>query len=189
MARGEDYLRKFLEKAKSPKAEHLFDLLPAANLDTMKVLQQHGVKAINLNACAYDVSLPATQRSGLVERVTGAVSDAMAPYLFADDTASEMKAREDLIIEVGIKLKGNTRAHIDAIEAIRTTAKTVVDDEGSVGGFTILTSKGEPVRSDNVRLSKVLTAEKQHQSVKYQDIFRGLRDYYVELRDSGLIEQ
>lgn len=184
------YLSLLFEAAKIDKEKQIFEFSPASNLDKLNLLQSHGVRAIILSCNAYQISLPDKPRDGWLSKTLGAVGDEIKALIEKDDGAAEQKIMEDLLVNVELRLDGNTRATINAQEFIEQAAESVLDDvDGPVSEFSIITQTGERITSSSIRLQTKFHVTKEDRSVSYLDVWKGLEQYFGEIKQGNLLEQ
>ena len=184
------YLSLLFEKAGTSRDKRKFELKPASKLDKLKLIQDHGVRAIQLSSSAYKVALPEKQRKNWFSKTFGSITDEISALVERDETVEEQKALQDLVIDVEIRLDGNTRARVESKDFIEEVAETVLDDlDATQDDFTIVTRNGEKISSSSIRMQTSINVTKEDRSVSHSEVWRGLEDYMGELRRTNLVEQ
>ncbi|ASJ72286.1 hypothetical protein [Granulosicoccus antarcticus] len=183
------YFRQFFAECGVEKEMCLFDLLPAADLDRLAIIRKHGVGSIQLGSVAYEASrklLPDNSTMG--RRLLKSVSDQVAALVAKDDTVLEQRAMEDLIVNVELKLQGNTHADIEAQRSIDKIAVAMLSDEQGSEGFTIVTRDGNRLSDLSVKLHKRIKVTSYNNSVEHTSVWTALSNYYDELKEGKLLE-
>ena len=184
------YLSHLFKKAGFEKAKRQFELKPASKIDKLKLIQSHGVRAIHISCSAFQVSLPKKERTTWMSKTLGNIGDEMKALIEKDETASEQKAMEDLIVDVEIRLDGNTRAIASSQEFIEDVAESVLDDNSELASeFTIVTKNGERITSAAIRLQSSLDVTKSGRSVVHYEVWEGLESYMSDIKQGNLLEQ
>jgi len=184
------YLSLLFEAALIDEQKRTFDLSPASNLDKLKLLQKHGVRAIQLSCNSYQVSLPNQPRNNWMSKTLGSIGDEIKALIEKDDGAAEQKIMEDLLVNVELRLDGNTRAAINAQEFIEQAAESVLEDADSpVSDFAIITQTNERITSSSIRLQTSFNVTKEDRSVSYTEVWKGLEQYFDVIDQGNLLEQ
>lgn len=166
-----------------------FDLRPAADLDRLAIIRERGVSSIQLGSVAYEASrklLP--KNDSLSRRMLKSVSDQVSALVARDDTVLEQRVMEDLIVNVELKLQGNTFADIEAQRSIDQVAIALLADDHDNQGFTIVTRDGNRLSDLSVRLHKRVKVASSNNSVEHPSVWNALSAYYEELAEGKLLE-
>lgn len=185
-----NYITSLFAKAHFDKELIKFSLKPSSNISKLALLQTQGVKAIQISSSAYDVALPKKDRSSWFLKMLGGVGDEMKALVEKDNNIVEQKALEDLIVDIEVRLDGNTRATLAAQEFIGNVAEEIIDDLSEVeGGFTIVTMDNQKISASNIRLQSNIDVTKWGRSLSHKETWRGLGIYLEQLKEHGLWEQ
>ena len=94
------------------------------------------------------------------------------------------------MVNVELRLDGNTRATINAKEFIEQAAESILDDaDGPISEFSIITQTDERITSSSIRLQTTFHVTKEDRSVNYLDVWKGLDKYLGEIKQGNLLEQ
>lgn len=190
VSKAAHYLVQLFKACKFDDDDLGFELSPVSDLNKVKLLQEHGVRSIRLASNAFDMSIPKKQRGTWISRSFGQVSDELKALIEKDDSIADQKAREDLLVNIELRLDGNTRAADDAQEFIEEVAETVLADvDAPISEFTIVTQKGEAIKPGSIRLQKTYTVTTQDRSVSHIEVWEAMESYLKEIRQSHLLEQ
>jgi len=97
---------------------------------------------------------------------------------------------EDLIVNVEIKLDGNTQAVQGAQDLIEQLAETVFDgDELPIGSFSVVTRKNERITADQIRLQTAAKVARHNNSVSHNSVWDAMGHYFDELSQGDLLER
>jgi len=166
-----------------------FELRPAADLDRLAIIRERGVSSIQLGSVAYEASrklLPRNQ--SMSRRLLKSISDQVSALLAKDDTVLEQRVMEDLIVNVELKLQGNSYADIEAQRSIDQVAIALLAEEHDNQGFTIVTRDGNRLSDLSVRLHKRIKVASSNNSVEHGSVWNSLSAYYDELHEGKLLE-
>lgn len=147
------------------------------------------MKSIRLDVNAFRLSLPEGRDSWFASAVEG-VKNEISALIGRDQSRSEERALEDLIVSVEIGLEGNSRAAEDAQNTVVDLAAEVINDEDlGFDGFTIRTRDNIPVTSNDIRLSTGFRVTMVDTSLNHGETWTAMRRYYNQLRNDHLLEQ
>lgn len=185
------YLSQLFREAELHDESSGFDLVPASNLDKLQLIQDHGVKSIQLAVGAFDLSLPKARRTSWIAKSLGTLGDELGALISKDQSLTKQKALEDLIVNVEVKLDGNTRAIQSSQDFIEDLAKTVLDDdtETPVSEFTIVTQKNERITSGEIRLQTGVKVATKDNSVSHTSVWGEMGTYFDQITQGNLLEQ
>ncbi len=166
-----------------------FKFVPASKLDRLALLRAQGVKSIKLNVGAFKLSLP-NEKKGWFRNAIQPVANELSALVSKDQSRSEEKAMEDLVVSLEIGLDGNSRAVEDAKLTVLDLAEEILDDEElGADGFIIMTQDNVSVSSNDIRLSTGFRVTQVDTSINHSETWQGMIKYYNELRNDGLLEQ
>jgi hypothetical protein len=189
MEKARKYFEKLLfETGTVNDVTKAFTFHPAGNLPKLQLLNMSGAKEIGLSVNSYDLSLD-KKHSGLWGKSLDVLSNTLTALIAKDDSVAELKAKEDIIVNIGMKLDGNKSAHIHAQKIMRDAAEATITDDTSVGEFWIKTTDNEVITADSLRLQKRISMKKQNGITDYDSVWASLLKYYSALKDSNLLEQ
>lgn len=184
------YLSQLFRAANLHDESSGFDLVPASNLDKLKLIQDHGVRSIQLKVGTFDLSLPEEKRKNWMSKSFGKISDELSALVSKDQSIAEQKALEDLIVNVEVRLDGNTRAVQGAQDFIEDLAETVLaDDETPISDFLIVTQDGKHITSSTIRLQTKASVETKDNSVSHNSVWAELGAYFDQIAQGNLLEQ
>lgn len=167
-----------------------FELEASSNVDKLRLLKMHGVQSIEMSTNAYQASLmyekPAGGLAGLFKKTLNEFQALIAK----DEDEASLKAMEDLIVNVELRLDGNTRASIGAQKAISKMATdTIIDDENNIGELTIVTQNKDRVKVSDIRLQSAFNVERVDGSLSCSEVWQKLSAYYDDIKAANLQEQ
>ncbi|MCC3256148.1 hypothetical protein [Xanthomonas campestris] len=185
------YLSQLFREAKLHDESNGFELVPASNLDKLQLIQDHGVRSIQLAVSAFEMSLPKTRRTGWIAKSLGTLGDELGALISKDQSLTKQKALEDLIVNIEVKLDGNTRAIQSSQDFIEDLAETVLDDntETPVSEFTIVTQKNERITSGEIRLQTGVKVTTSDNSVSHTSVWDEMGTYFDQITQGNLLEQ
>lgn len=164
-------------------------LKPVANCNILKLITEHGVQSITLNASAYELSRLEINEKKSETSFMRKSMDYIANCMKRDKNNNI----EDLQVNLSIKILGNSRASVEAREAALKEAQYIIDSnsEDETSEFKIITSNGEVIRHSDVKISKsnvkIDRLEQSNGLLRY-DVYQKLQEYYKELKEKKLTE-
>ncbi|WP_157132867.1 hypothetical protein [Marinobacter algicola] len=189
-AKSNLYLQKFFVQAGFEEKVAYFDLNPAAKLDKLKLIKKHGVRSMELGASAFDLSMPKHEQKNWF---TGAMSTAWSEIeavIAKDESMEDQKYREDLLVNVEVRLDGNSYASQGAKNSMEHLAEWLLEDpEAPLSEFKIITRDNEAISSSDIRLQTRVKVQKQERSVEHNDMWSKMEVYFSDLKKQGLLEQ
>lgn len=184
------YLALLFEKAGIDKTKREFEMKPSSNLDKLKLLHKHKVKSIELATNAYAISLPREEKQNWIGKVFDGVSNELKALVGKDESPEEQKMFEDLLVNVELRLDGNTRAASVTQNFIENLAESVLDDaDSSISEFTIVTQNNDRITSAQIRLQDSFNATKEDGSLSHFSVWEGLERYFQKISQGNLVEQ
>lgn len=184
------YLLQYFREAGLYDDASGFDLAPATKLDKLKLVQEHGVRAVQLQTNAFFMSLPKKKRTTWAAKTLGQIGDELKALAKKDKTDVEQRALEDLLVNVEVRLDGNTRAQQGAQDFIEDVAELVLDDkEAPVSEFVIVTQKNERITSGSIRIQTSVKVERKENSVSHNSVWGELGKYLDVIQAGNLLEQ
>lgn len=184
------YLSKLFGKAKLHDDSSGFDLTPASNLNKLNLIKEHGVRSVELTTNAFDMSLPDAKRKNWVSKTLGTFGDELKALVKKNKSTIDQRALEDLLVNVEVRLDGNTRAVPGAQKFIEELAEGVLGEkDASISEFVIVTQKNERITSCDIRLQTSISVERKDNSVSHNSAWSQLSGYLDELTAGNLLEQ
>ena len=167
-----------------------FDLIPASNFDTLQLIQEHGVKSIHLVASTFNECFPnKNKRKNWAQKSIGAIKDQFKTMIINDHSLIEQKSLEDLLVNIEVKLDGNTRAIQGSQELIKKLAKGILDDDSPVTQYVIITQKNERITSEEICLQTSERVERTANSISHNSIWIAMENYFDKIKNMQLLEK
>lgn len=192
----ETYFNSLNNKLRSNNEELPYlnlSLRPVVNCDKLKLINQHGVRYIAINASAYELSLrdinKNTGRQSWIQKGINRIGEIMSKDIAEEDC----NAKEELQVNISLKLNGNTRASAVAHETILKEAQDIIESSSTRDShdFEIITQKGEVIKSSEVKISKQhvrIQRLGQSNGLLPYDAYQKLQEYYLELEQLNLTQ-
>lgn len=180
----------FILASKSNITGLSFELEASSNVDKLRLLKMHGVQAIEMSTSTYQASLMYEKPVGGLAGLFMKTLDEVKALVEKDEDAVSLKAMEDLIVNVEVRLDGNTRASLRAQEAISKMATdALLDEENNIGEFTIVTQSKDRIKVSDIRLQSAFNVERVDGSLSHSEVWQKLNAYYDGIRAANLQEQ
>lgn len=168
-------------------------LRPVLNVNKFRLIEEHGVKYIGVNATAHQLSIDELNNSQKERSIIKKGLDQLGKIISKEKTNEECQEIADLQINLSFELKGNTRASAIAHQKITQEAKNVIENSSKhdLYDFQIITQKGEKITASDVKLSKQGVGISKYgpsNGLYLHDVYNKLQEYYFELEQSNLTE-
>lgn len=185
--RAERYMTGIIEAAGLPRKAANFSLCRSADVDKLRLIQNQGVKAVNLDVSLFDASLDHVDRTTVRQQIGGNLMDQIKAMVFRDKTPEEIAAAENLTARVILTYDSRKKGMALGREGVEQLATQMLADDDE--GFSIRTAGGQRIKGKDISLTKTVRIQKHGKSVFCSDAWRELEAYYYELRKAGLLEQ
>lgn len=179
-----DYLNKLLIDAGFLVEDEIL-LTRVADIDKTKLLAQ-GIKEVHLNSSLFEASIDHAKRKAVSRKIVGGVMDELMAIFEKDKNLSEIMDEENLSAEVVFKFDSRKKGGEVAKARLQKLAEVAAADDDESAVF--ITMNGNKIRGSDVSLKKAVNIKLQGKSVFYDDAFKELRTYYLELDGEGLLE-
>jgi hypothetical protein len=186
---GYEFMRRMLSNAGMGERATQVDFQKVANVSQLQMLRAEGAKSIRLHTTISEAedlrskSLLADQSIfGIASKAAGAVKDMFRQSMNSDSAKYGMA---NLTLDLNFKWKGRGIGEAEARHITENIAEATVAEGHD--GFTILTSKGNTITQDSIRLHKPVTLKANGNSVQRADAYVRLQEYYIELSASNSI--
>jgi hypothetical protein len=181
------FLYEFFTKAKLGKHATKFDLRKVPSLDKMKMLNQQGVKQIDLRATLYQATTQYEKRKNQASGVVRAV----ARHILS--VVGDEKEDFDEGLRVGVTIKTDHRVmrkHLVIGEKrIEALAKDIVAHYDKDDDFIIETGQGQKIRADEIFIKEIVLIDSYGKSIKCKSAWEKLEGFYGRLKKSGALGQ
>ncbi len=167
-----------------------FELDASSNVDKLHLLKMHGVQSIEMSTSAYQASLMYEKPVGGLAGFFKKTFDEVKALVEKDEDAARLKAMEDLIVNVEVRLDGNTRASLHSKKAIlKMATDALLDGDNDIGEFTIVTQNKDRIKVSDIRLQSAFNVERVDGSLSYSEVWQKLNAYYDGIKAANLQEQ
>ncbi|PHS47270.1 MAG: hypothetical protein COB05_09830 [Marinobacter sp.] len=189
-AKSSLYLQKLFVKSGFEEKDAYFDLNPAARLDKLTLIKKHGVRAMELGASAFDLSMPQKEQKNWFTSAMASAWSEIEAVIAKDETMEDQKYREDLLVNVEVRLDGNSYASQGAKNSMEHLAEWLLSDsDAPLSEFKIITRDNETISPSDIRLQTRVKVQKQERSVDHNDMWSKMEIYFSDLKKQGLLEQ
>lgn len=184
---SERYLTRIVELAKISTHAGNFGLSKVANIDKVRLLKKQGVKAIILNSTLYSASLEHLERTTVSKTLSGGIADQVLAIFGKNMNEQELEKAENINVNLKLSFDSRKSGAVFGQEKLGAIANLMVNEDDD--NFIIETMTGEKISPNDVVLSKKTSMQKFGKTVYCQDAWRELENYYLELKNGGLLEQ
>lgn len=169
----------------------IFSLDPVADIKIVDLLNNEGIKRIELDSTLYEASMDNSQRRTIKKTLFGGISDSLLALFGAEDDLKSIKDRENVTIKLQISYDSRRKNTAMGKKTLLEPAKKMlIQEENSTdGNFSIVTGTGKKIRGNEIKLSRKESFEPRGNSVSHEAAFNALIGYIAELRSKGLLDQ
>ena len=158
-----------------------------ANIDKVRVLNKQGVKSINLNSTLYSASTDRLERTTVNKSLMGGVAEKVLAIFGRDLDEQELEQAENISVNLKLSFDSRKAGADGSKEKLGAIASLMVNDDDE--GFYIETMDGGKVSHSDIVLHKKTMMQKFGKTVYCQDAWTELENYYLELKEGGLLDQ
>lgn len=180
------YFDKLISKARSLEKLIGLSMSRIANLDTLKMIEEFGVRSITLNAHLYEASLSAHRRKSKRRTLLGPLLAEIAAMASIDASVADANADADLQARVTIRV-GKGQGTI-AAAGLSELARSVVTDESNLDDLQLELGNGCTLAASRVSLTKTYSIRALNKGLHYSEAFDALDHYFDELKVHHLLE-
>ena len=164
-----------------------FELMKAADVTKIKMLQSQGVKEIELHATMYKASLDYAKRTSNVVGVLGSAARQIKALLKKPNDYTQDGLRIALTLKTDARYTkaislGEKRINELGLDILRNHEEG--DDD-----FSILTKTGQRITPTEIFMRRKVSVEGEGKTVKLDKIWKELTTFYSLLVKSGAVEQ
>ncbi len=180
------FLQKLFEKANIEQNCTQFTLMNAANTDKLSRIHNEGIKEIQLKASLAHASAEYIRRKTHTIGAIGGVAEFFKAIFWRDDEVVDDALRVGLILHVDGRSKSRISLGRTKLQEI---AENIVKNEEKGDDYTIILESGEKIRFSDIVLMKSVEIDGEGKTVRREAAFEALLLYYIELENSGKLEQ
>lgn len=184
---AERYMCRIIETAGVEQHAEKFSLCKTADVNKIALLNRQGVKSISLNASLHSATMDHLERTTVSKKLGGGMADQLLALISRDQEQIDLEQAENLSLKLTLSFDRRRNGAAFGREKLESLAKRMVEEDDD--GFTIETLSGESVKSDDIILKKKISLPKFGKTVYCCDAWREIENYYLELKQGGLLEQ
>jgi len=175
-----------------------FSLEPIADINKVNLLNQEGVKRIELNSSLYDASLEymkrkndehkTKERKTITKKLLAAAVKELQSIFASDSELHEIGKKENLNVRIELSFDSRKKDGDIGRKRIENVAHQLIKDERD-DCFAIITGSGKRLTYDEVRLHEKVIIPAHGNSISRSETWASLDRYLRDLKLKGLIEQ
>lgn len=184
-------LAKLMYKAGNTEFSDQFDLIPSANMDKIKLIEQEGVAEIDIRASMYAASGSYIAHKKTSTNFMAGVSNIVAALAGSQDDEVQIDgcAEDDVKISVVLKGSGRFRKGISVgHRSIEGIAQNLVEHAEQDDEFQIITRSGRRISQSEVYIRTKVAMEKSGKSVAKESAWEELTKLYKDLKHNGALD-
>lgn len=157
-----------------------FDLQKVADASKLAIIQNDGVKEIELGAGLYEATTTYQARKDKLSGALGTVGRHISA-LFGSD---KHPRPDNLQVAVVLKADGRIKdGRVLGYRRINQLARSLIDGKED---YVIVTRKNQRITNDSISIKRVVEIEAHGKSVNSNAAWKALAEFYAELIESGI---
>lgn len=177
------FLAQFFMKANFRHDADKFDLIKAADISKVKLLQSEGVDEIELRGILYKAGLHYQQRKNQPQGLLGGFAKQLKALLGAPHDVNEDALKVLLTLKTDKRLKGMALGD----KRMRTLAADIVKNQADGDDYVIITKKGRRITQKEIFIRTTVEMDGHGKSVQRDKAWKELTTFYKSLYDSGAL--
>lgn len=186
------YLSLLLAETHDDASVSAFDLDPVHNLDQQAILEEEGVRELELEGTMLAANYRLTRESSAATSTWKKVADGLRNIL-AREAESPQEEQElaaqlgNLTVRVVVHAQGGMRAAPIVHELLAKAGSTVFGEEIPEGQLTVVTTQGTKISADQLILARYANLNRRESAndLSHVDVWAALEDYQAELVEKG----
>lgn len=183
-----EFLRGLFEKAEFDETAKQFDLVRAANVEKLAMIESAGVQKLDLKLDISEASsaelVDQSSGVGFFASIKRGMVDQFLVITSKDETIQQLRGAQKSSFSVSINVKhGDLESVKDGIDNL---AEAIIEDE-EADNFVIELRTGERIHPEEVTVRKRVRLEMHANSVSAHDAWQSLGDYIAELENIGYL--
>lgn len=160
--------------------------MPTANEDKIKLINKEGVSYIDLNLNLYKASLEYAKLKDrkTKDQIALGLIDALKDLFNRDD---DTDIRELANMKVGLTFNLNNENKPISSKQLCELGTAFINDEKE--GYSIKTQSGNTITFDDLKIKKPIKVDRNGKTMNTRSAWNCLKNYYVELEKSGIIDK
>lgn len=184
---AERYLTQIIDLAEIAPHAGNFSLTKIANIDKVRVLNTQGVKSINFNSSLYSASIDHLERTTVNKSLMGEIADKILAIVGKDMNEEGLENAENISVNLRLSFDNRKVGADESKKRLGEIANLMVTEDDD--GFFIETMDGGRVSHSDIVLHKKMKMQKFGKTVYCQEAWTALENYYLELKEGGLLDQ
>lgn len=182
----ERYIAKLLDLSGLNGPQQIFELSKAANVDRIKMIQKAGVKEIWLDSTFYEASFIHDETETIRKKLTGKLMDEFKALFYEEGEEISVDEAENLTVKLVLSYDKRRKG----ADFIRKKLEMMADKAYSEDdeGIKIVTYSGDTISASDITLKKAVKINSHAKSVFYDDAWKELDQYYIDLKNGGFLE-
>lgn len=185
------YFDRLLINSNQAEFSGTFTLGPIGDVNKLALIQKTGATSIDLGLNIFDSSL---------DRISEGVNQQLSPLkkalksirdLVMDSSSEKLKELakdENLSAKVTFGMDGRMKGGSTSRDQLKSFAERILREE-ETEDFSIISGSGERITSDEVKIHCKAMLPLRGDSVDRKSTWQKLTNYYVELKNKGVLEQ
>lgn len=197
------YFCHILEKFGMSDISATLDLEKIAKYDKIKMIQNEGVKAIELNSSLYEASIDhinarIDKSEPKFSELRKAIAEQIKRIFSKDPTLKEIQEKENINISLTIRFDGKeARKHtkeqgfgeVGKTRLAKASEMLLKESDELTDGFAIVTGDGNRITSNEIVVSDNYRIETFGKSLDRSNAWDKLEEYYYQLDNRGIVKQ
>jgi hypothetical protein len=196
----ERYIWEVLRACDEKDIAKSFELDKVAKASKLKMIQDEGVKEVDLDTSLYEASLMHLDKSKpKVSGIYKVVADQIGAVFSKDKSLSQIQEKENLNVKISIRFDGReARKHLKESDfgvagkkRLAKTAEQIISEFEKDGedGFVIVTGANNRISSEEIRVSDSFRVKALGKSLSKDSAWSRLKEYHDRLSSDGVFKQ
>ncbi len=197
---AEIYIWNILRASDQKEIAKTFELDKVAKASKLKMIQEEGVKEVDLETSLYEASLIHLDKAKpKISGIKKMLADELASLFGKDSDLKEIKEKENLSLRISIRFDGreakkhSKEPHFgeSGKKRLKKTAEQVIKEfeSSNENGFVIITGANNRITSEEIRVSDSFRVKTLGKSLSRESAWSKLKDYFDRLNAEGVLTQ
>lgn len=190
------YFEHVLNKLDQKLVASSLELDKVSNTSKLKMIQNEGVKELQLSSSLYQASIHRLDRQSATSKLFGSIRTQFKSVFSTDEKLKDINELENINITISLRFDGtegrkkhkNHEFGVAGKERLKKTAEMILDEDYDEG-FVIITGAGNTITADEVRVADSVAVKVYGKSLNCSDAWEKLAQYFSKLKDSGILSQ
>ncbi len=179
------FLQDFFKQAKIRSDAVQFMLAKVSDISKIKLIQNQGIKEIEIRAILYQATLTYNRRKAQAQSIVGAAAKHIRHVLGKEHDVNSDALQVALAVKTDRRRKGLKLGE----KRIQTLATDLIKHQEADDEFVIITKKNQRIGPNEIFMKTTVEIDSKGKSVERDKAWKQLYEFYQSLEDAGALEQ